>query len=154
MCSALGLRMAELHSASQVSMNRLTAFFNAPEVQTPADTAADPDSAVVRSARSSLSALMTLRATTQVVKNGNFYWDDACTKPALTGIDLSIPRGNFTAVVGETGCGKSALLRSALPASCCCITRRLIPNQCVYRRPAHGGRTGFAAWFGGIHSSG
>ncbi|KAG8534729.1 hypothetical protein GDO81_018706 [Engystomops pustulosus] len=47
------------------------------------------------------------------VSSGFFTWtpDGA---PALSNIDIRIPRGQLTMIVGQVGCGKSSLLLAAL----------------------------------------
>ena len=45
-----------------------------------------------------------------VIKDLSFTYR-GCEAPALSGVNLSIERGEFVAVCGHTGCGKSTLLR-------------------------------------------
>jgi ABC-type multidrug transport system fused ATPase/permease subunit len=45
--------------------------------------------------------------------HGDFSWDPA-KPPALTDLNLSIPKGTFVAVVGPTGSGKTSLLAAML----------------------------------------
>jgi ATP-binding cassette subfamily C (CFTR/MRP) protein 1 len=50
-----------------------------------------------------------------VIKNGYFGWDPV-RQPSgtLQGIDMIVPRGKITMVVGPVGCGKSTLLKAVL----------------------------------------
>ena len=45
-----------------------------------------------------------------IIKDLSFTYR-GCETPALSGVNLSIERGEFVAVCGHTGCGKSTLLR-------------------------------------------
>lgn len=47
-----------------------------------------------------------------VIKGGSFEWEP--TKPVLTNINLSVPRGSLIAIVGAVGAGKSSLLNALL----------------------------------------
>ena len=40
------------------------------------------------------------------------FWDDVGACPALRGVELQVPLGSTTVVVGQTGAGKSALLQA------------------------------------------
>ncbi|XP_060779092.1 ATP-binding cassette sub-family C member 8 [Neoarius graeffei] len=46
------------------------------------------------------------------IVNGYFTWTQGC--PTLTNIDIKVPFGALTMVVGQVGCGKSSLLLAAL----------------------------------------
>ena len=47
------------------------------------------------------------------VQNGNFGWDPQ-KPPILSDINLSVPKGRLTMLVGPVGCGKSTLLKALL----------------------------------------
>uniref|UniRef100_A0A671K3W6 ATP-binding cassette, sub-family C (CFTR/MRP), member 8b n=1 Tax=Sinocyclocheilus anshuiensis TaxID=1608454 RepID=A0A671K3W6_9TELE len=46
------------------------------------------------------------------IVNGYFTWTQGC--PTLTSIDIKVPFGQLTMIVGQVGCGKSSLLLAAL----------------------------------------
>ncbi|GAA6070823.1 ATP-binding cassette sub-family C member 8, partial [Tachysurus ichikawai] len=46
------------------------------------------------------------------IVNGYFTWTQGC--PTLTNIDIKVPFGALTMIVGQVGCGKSSLLLAAL----------------------------------------
>ncbi|XP_049823783.1 multidrug resistance-associated protein 1 isoform X8 [Aethina tumida] len=48
---------------------------------------------------------------TIVFGNGNFSWGD---EPVLKNINIRLPKGSLSAVVGTVGCGKSSLIAAAL----------------------------------------
>lgn len=47
------------------------------------------------------------------IKNGTFLWDDE-EEPTLRNIDMEVPKGSLTAIVGSVGCGKSSLVSAML----------------------------------------
>lgn len=47
------------------------------------------------------------------VEDGNFGWD-AGKEPLISSIQLHVPRGKLTMIVGRVGCGKSTLLKAML----------------------------------------
>uniref|UniRef100_A0A672NI30 ATP binding cassette subfamily C member 8 n=1 Tax=Sinocyclocheilus grahami TaxID=75366 RepID=A0A672NI30_SINGR len=47
-----------------------------------------------------------------LIVNGYFTWTQGC--PTLTNIDIKVPFGQLTMIVGQEGCGKSSLLLAAL----------------------------------------
>ncbi|XP_033647740.1 ATP-binding cassette sub-family C member 9-like [Asterias rubens] len=48
------------------------------------------------------------------ISRGNFLWDPQGAQPCLTDINVEIPKGKLTVVVGSVGSGKSSLLASML----------------------------------------
>ena len=48
------------------------------------------------------------------VREGTFSWDDEGHDAVLKGVNLEIKRGEFAAIVGSVGSGKSSLLASVL----------------------------------------
>ncbi|MES1913923.1 MAG: hypothetical protein MHM6MM_006066, partial [Cercozoa sp. M6MM] len=48
------------------------------------------------------------------LRNGTFFWDDEGEEMALENIDLTVPQGALTMVIGSTGAGKSALLQAVI----------------------------------------
>ncbi|RMI99793.1 hypothetical protein CDV36_015945 [Fusarium kuroshium] len=54
-----------------------------------------------------------LNGNAVIVKAGSFGYDTT-TKPILSGIDLQVPLGRFTLLVGPVGSGKSTLLKAFL----------------------------------------
>jgi ATP-binding cassette subfamily C (CFTR/MRP) protein 1 len=53
------------------------------------------------------------RDTAIQISQGEFGWTSN-TQPVLKNVNLSIPRGKLTLVVGPVGCGKSTLLKAIL----------------------------------------
>jgi ATP-binding cassette subfamily C (CFTR/MRP) protein 1 len=49
-----------------------------------------------------------------VIENGLFGWDRDKPSGTLHGINMIVPRGKITMVVGPVGCGKSTLLKAVL----------------------------------------
>jgi ATP-binding cassette subfamily C (CFTR/MRP) protein 1 len=49
-----------------------------------------------------------------VIENGTFGWDKDEASGTLQGVNLIVPRGKITMVVGPVGCGKSTLLKGLL----------------------------------------
>ncbi|XP_038068619.1 ATP-binding cassette sub-family C member 9-like [Patiria miniata] len=48
------------------------------------------------------------------ISNGNFLWDPATDTPVLSNINVEIPEGKLTIVIGQVGSGKSSLLSAIL----------------------------------------
>ncbi|KAF2030893.1 hypothetical protein EK21DRAFT_64674 [Setomelanomma holmii] len=49
-----------------------------------------------------------------VIENGLFGWDKAEPSGTLHGVNMIVPRGKITMVVGPVGCGKSTLIKAVL----------------------------------------
>jgi len=45
---------------------------------------------------------------------GNFVWDEAAEEPTLRDINLDVPPGSLTMIVGSVGCGKSSVLSAII----------------------------------------
>ncbi|XP_022081211.1 ATP-binding cassette sub-family C member 9-like [Acanthaster planci] len=48
------------------------------------------------------------------ISNGSFLWDSETSAPVLSGINVEIPEGKLTIVIGQVGSGKSSLLSAIL----------------------------------------
>ncbi|KAK3796141.1 hypothetical protein RRG08_018142 [Elysia crispata] len=81
---------------AKYSMTRIDDFLNSPEI---------PEDAVVVDPEAE-SAI--------TIKDGTFKWDPSMENPTLKNINLRIPQGSLTAVVGLVGVGKSSLLSAML----------------------------------------
>eukprot|EP00057_Strongylocentrotus_purpuratus_P024843 XP_011679317.1 PREDICTED: ATP-binding cassette sub-family C member 9-like [Strongylocentrotus purpuratus] len=44
------------------------------------------------------------------IRNGNFVWDATSSSPDVSNVDITIPAGKLTIIVGAVGSGKSSLL--------------------------------------------
>lgn len=69
--------------------------------------------------KSSASAVTAPRASGSpehgvVIEHGEFGWDVETKKPLLSDVNLVVPAGQVTVVVGPVGCGKSMLIRAVL----------------------------------------
>lgn len=49
-----------------------------------------------------------------IIEDGTFGWDQDVSSGVLHDINISIPRGRVTMIVGPVGCGKSTLLKAIL----------------------------------------
>uniref|UniRef100_A0A8C2EAQ9 ATP-binding cassette, sub-family C (CFTR/MRP), member 8b n=1 Tax=Cyprinus carpio TaxID=7962 RepID=A0A8C2EAQ9_CYPCA len=69
------------------------------------------------------------------IVNGYFTWTQGC--PTLSNIDIKVPFGQLTMIVGQVGCGKSSLLLAALGEMQKIsgnITWNNILTACVFRK--------------------
>lgn len=80
------------------------------------DTASDKKSEMSQKGRNSLevSEMSPLGSQAIVIENGLFGWDKDKPSGTLHGINLIVPRGKITMVVGPVGSGKSTLLKAVL----------------------------------------
>lgn len=63
--------------------------------------------------RSSRSSLSPGNENAIMIRDGEFGWDKE-KEPILTGVQMDVPKGKLTMVVGPVGCGKSTLLKAIL----------------------------------------
>lgn len=80
------------------------------------DSASEKHSELSHKDRSStdVSEVNPLGSQAVVIENGVFGWDKDKPSGLLQGIDMIVPRGKITMVVGPVGCGKSTLLKAIL----------------------------------------
>uniref|UniRef100_A0AAR2KS01 ATP-binding cassette, sub-family C (CFTR/MRP), member 8b n=1 Tax=Pygocentrus nattereri TaxID=42514 RepID=A0AAR2KS01_PYGNA len=120
------LRAFALYTSLSIFMNAaipiaavLTTFVVHVHVHSSADTDLSP--AVAFASLSLFHILVTplfllssvLHSTVKaLIVNGYFTWTPGC--PTLTNIDIKVPFGQLTMIVGQVGCGKSSLLLAAL----------------------------------------
>jgi ATP-binding cassette subfamily C (CFTR/MRP) protein 1 len=95
-------RFPSIHSSSASSIN--------------IDTDSDKDSEISQKDLSSveLFEMNSLGSQAVVIENGLFGWDKNKPSGTLHGINMIVPRGKITMVVGPVGCGKSTLLKAVL----------------------------------------
>ena len=74
-----------------------------------AETDAEPDETKVVSATNGVQQLSSLNHIIKL-ENVSFYYDEL-SKSALTNLNLTIPSGQITAIVGASGSGKTTLLK-------------------------------------------
>ena len=48
------------------------------------------------------------------IEDADFVWDDAAEEPSLRGVDLDVPPGSLTMIVGGVGSGKSSVLSAII----------------------------------------
>jgi ABC-type multidrug transport system fused ATPase/permease subunit len=46
-----------------------------------------------------------------VINDASFTWDPEAAKPTISNIDVNVPKGKLTMIVGPVGSGKSSLVR-------------------------------------------
>ncbi|KAF2439489.1 hypothetical protein P171DRAFT_490190 [Karstenula rhodostoma CBS 690.94] len=76
----------------------------------------EKDSDESQKSRFSLDAreLGSTSSTAVLIENGYFGWDKEKQTGCLQAINMAVPRGKITIVVGPVGCGKSTLIRAIL----------------------------------------
>uniref|UniRef100_A0A9J7ZQQ1 ATP-binding cassette, sub-family C (CFTR/MRP), member 8b n=1 Tax=Cyprinus carpio carpio TaxID=630221 RepID=A0A9J7ZQQ1_CYPCA len=121
----LFLLSSVLHSTVKalVSVQKLSEFLGSTEIEIDQDpvvqtTATDNNNSNIKS-----------------IVNGYFTWTQGC--PTLSNIDIKVPFGQLTMIVGQVGCGKSSLLLAALGEMQKIsgnITWNNILTACVFRK--------------------
>uniref|UniRef100_A0A671K3G5 ATP-binding cassette, sub-family C (CFTR/MRP), member 8b n=1 Tax=Sinocyclocheilus anshuiensis TaxID=1608454 RepID=A0A671K3G5_9TELE len=132
----LFLLSSVLHSTVKalVSVQKLSEFLGSTEIKIDQDpavqtTATENNNSNIKSVVSSASC------PSQPIVNGYFTWTQGC--PTLTSIDIKVPFGQLTMIVGQVGCGKSSLLLAALGEMQKIsgnITWKSILTACVFRK--------------------
>uniref|UniRef100_A0A8C2HEW1 ATP-binding cassette, sub-family C (CFTR/MRP), member 8b n=1 Tax=Cyprinus carpio TaxID=7962 RepID=A0A8C2HEW1_CYPCA len=109
----LFLLSSVLHSTVKalVSVQKLSEFLGSTEIEIDQDpvvqtTATDNNNSNIKSVVRSASC------SSPAIVNGYFTWTQGC--PTLSNIDIKVPFGQLTMIVGQVGCGKSSLLLAAL----------------------------------------
>jgi ATP-binding cassette subfamily C (CFTR/MRP) protein 1 len=78
------------------------------------DTESEKNSEISQKDGLSLYEMNSLGSQAVVIENGLFGWDKDKPSGTLHGINMIVPRGKITMVVGPVGCGKSTLLKAIL----------------------------------------
>uniref|UniRef100_A0A672NI35 ATP binding cassette subfamily C member 8 n=1 Tax=Sinocyclocheilus grahami TaxID=75366 RepID=A0A672NI35_SINGR len=113
----LFLLSSVLHSTVKalVSVQKLSEFLGSTEIKIDQDpavqtAATENNNSNIKSVVSSASCPS--QPACERIVNGYFTWTQGC--PTLTNIDIKVPFGQLTMIVGQVGCGKSSLLLAAL----------------------------------------
>uniref|UniRef100_A0A8C2EHZ4 ATP-binding cassette, sub-family C (CFTR/MRP), member 8b n=1 Tax=Cyprinus carpio TaxID=7962 RepID=A0A8C2EHZ4_CYPCA len=132
----LFLLSSVLHSTVKalVSVQKLSEFLGSTEIEIDQDpvvqtTATDNNNSNIKSVVRSASC------SSPAIVNGYFTWTQGC--PTLSNIDIKVPFGQLTMIVGQVGCGKSSLLLAALGEMQKIsgnITWNNILTACVFRK--------------------
>ncbi|CAO3692121.1 unnamed protein product [Rhizopus stolonifer] len=89
---------------ASVSLYRIEKYLSAPEL--------DPNAVTREDYR--LDPTYTPETPLLEIKHGEFKWSEQDLRPVLKDIDLTIKKGDLTAVVGKVGSGKSSLISALL----------------------------------------
>uniref|UniRef100_A0A8C2HEX1 ATP-binding cassette, sub-family C (CFTR/MRP), member 8b n=1 Tax=Cyprinus carpio TaxID=7962 RepID=A0A8C2HEX1_CYPCA len=102
----LFLLSSVLHSTVKalVSVQKLSEFLGSTEIEI------DQDPVVQTTATDNNNS--NIKSVVRSIVNGYFTWTQGC--PTLSNIDIKVPFGQLTMIVGQVGCGKSSLLLAAL----------------------------------------
>uniref|UniRef100_A0A8C6Q0C0 ATP-binding cassette, sub-family C (CFTR/MRP), member 8 n=1 Tax=Nothobranchius furzeri TaxID=105023 RepID=A0A8C6Q0C0_NOTFU len=103
-----------------VSVQKLSEFFSSDEIGDEQEPKATPSKLRELTAQElhqthvmfSLTHLLTEPVPHLQITGGYFTWTDG--PPTLSNVDIKIPFGKLTMIVGQVGCGKSSLLLAAL----------------------------------------
>ncbi|KAJ3103612.1 Multidrug resistance-associated protein 4 [Phlyctochytrium bullatum] len=92
-------------SESRVSLSRIQAFLSLPEMAVKANFG--PDAPIFKEVDDASVEI--------AIRNGSFAWGpEGVARPTLTGVDLTVKKGELIVVVGPVGAGKSSLLQALL----------------------------------------
>uniref|UniRef100_A0A8C5GGQ2 ATP-binding cassette, sub-family C (CFTR/MRP), member 8 n=1 Tax=Gouania willdenowi TaxID=441366 RepID=A0A8C5GGQ2_GOUWI len=98
-----------------VSVQKLSEFFNSEEIgdeQEPRATVTTGSSNHNQNRYQAVVSTAYIYIHTVEITSGFFSWTDGL--PTLSNVDIRIPFGKLTMIVGQVGCGKSSLLLAAL----------------------------------------
>lgn len=90
--------LVSMMAQTKVSLDRLSAYLLEEELQR--------DATVVLPRG--------ITETAMEIKGGEFSWDPSCTRPTLSGIEMTVEKGMLVAVCGTVGAGKSSFLSCIL----------------------------------------
>uniref|UniRef100_A0A665UJ85 ATP-binding cassette, sub-family C (CFTR/MRP), member 8 n=1 Tax=Echeneis naucrates TaxID=173247 RepID=A0A665UJ85_ECHNA len=95
-----------------VSVQKLSEFFISDEIGDAQEQSAMLSSGTSNHNQNRYQAVVSQNETNETILSGYFTWTDGL--PTLCNVDIRIPFGKLTMIVGQVGCGKSSLLLAAL----------------------------------------